>query len=157
MKLYIANCSRQAHNFNYKLPEKAQPFGAVIPAGGQHVIDNQSDIISHIIRQHEPYGFQRCDKVDHTFSGICYAIDKPVTVGIIVDNAEQKTENLDDMSQRILEANAVSLSNAVDNAVLQSGETPKPGEVQIEITGEAVNNDQDNAPSLKKTINVSKK
>lgn len=156
MKLYIANCSRQAHNFNYKLPEKAQSFGAVIQAGGQHMIDNQSDIIKHIIEQHEPYGFQRCDKVDHTFSGICYAIDKPVTVGIIVDNAEQKTENLDDMSQKILEANAVSLSNAVDQAVMQSGERPKPGEVQVEITGEAVNTDQDNAPSLSKTVKVAK-
>lgn len=156
MKLYIANCSRQAHNFNYKLPEKSQSFGVTIRAGGQHMIENQSDVIHHIIEQHEPYGFQRCDKVDKTFSGICYAIDKPVTVGRIEDNAEQKVENLDNMSQAILEANAVSMSNAVDNAVLQSGQTPKPGEVQMEITGEAVNIDQDNAPSLNKTIKVRK-
>jgi hypothetical protein len=156
MKLFIANCSRQAHNFNYKLPEKSQSFGVTIRAGGQHVIENQSDVIHHIINQHEPYGFQRCDKVDSTFSGICYAIDKPVAVGKIVENAEQKTENLDDMSQNILEANAVSLSNAVDNAVMQSGEMPKAGEVQVEITGEAVNTDQDNAPSLKKTVKVTK-
>jgi hypothetical protein len=156
MKLFIANCSRQAHTFNYKLPEKTQSFGVTVPAGGQHVIDNQSDVIHHIIRQHEPYGFQRCDRVDKDFSGICYAIDKPVTVGRIEENAEQKTENLDDMSQKILEANAVSLKNAVDHAVLQSGETPKPGEVQVEITGEAVNTEQDNAPSLKKTVKVTK-
>lgn len=156
MKLYIANCSRQAHNFNYKLPEKSQSFGVTIRAGGQHMIENQSDVINHIIEQHEPYGFQRCDKVNKTFSGICYAIDKPVTVGKIEDNAEQKVENLDDMSQSILEANAISMSNAVDNAVLQSGEIPKPGEVQIEITGEAVNADQENAPSLKKTVKVVK-
>ncbi len=156
MKLFIANCSRQAHNFNYKIPEKAQSFGVTIPAGGQHMIDNQSDVVHHIIRQHEPYGFQRCDKVDNTFSGICYAIDKPVTVGRIEENAEQKIENLDDMSQAILEANAISMSNAVDNAVLQSGQVPKPGEVQIEIIGEAVNVDQDNPPKLNKTVKVQK-
>lgn len=156
MKLYIANCSRQAHNFNYKLPEKSQSFGVVIRAGSQHVIDNQSDIIHHIIKQHERYGLQRCDKVDKAFSGICYAIDKPVTVGRIEENAEQKIENLDDMSQAILEANTVSLSNAIDNAVIESGNTPKPGEVQLEIKGEAVNLDQDNAPSLDKTIKVKK-
>ncbi|MCS4265019.1 hypothetical protein [Serratia sp. BIGb0163] len=156
MKLFIANCSRQAHNFNYKLPEKSQSFGVTIRAGGQHVIENQSDVIHHIINQHEPYGFQRCDKVDNTFSGICYAIDKPVTVGRIEDNAEQKIENLDDMSQSILEANAISMSNAVDNAVLQSGQVPKPGEVQIEIVGEAVNVEQDNPPKLNKTVKVQK-
>lgn len=156
MKLYIANCSRQAHTFNYKLPEKSQSFGVTIRAGGQHMIDNQSDIIHHIIKQHEPYGFQLCDKVDGTFSGICYAIDKPVTVGRIEENAEQKIENLDDMSQSILEASAITMSNAVDDAVIQSGETPKQGEVQLEIKGEAVNLDQDNAPSLNKTIKVKK-
>lgn len=156
MKLYIANCSRQAHNFNYKLPEKTQSFGVTIRAGGQHVIDNQSDVIHHIIKQHEPYGFQRCDKVDKTFSGMCYAIDKPVTVGRIEENAEQKVENLDDMSQSILEANAISMSNAVDNAVLQSGQVPKPGEVQIEIVGEPVNADQENPPKLNKTVKVTK-
>jgi len=156
MKLYIANCSRQAHNFNYKLPEKTQSFGVTIRAGSQHVIDNQSDVIHHIIKQHEPYGFQRCDNVDKTFSGMCYAIDKPVTVGRIEENAEQKVENLDDMSQSILEANAISMSNAVDNAVLQSGQVPKPGEVQIEIVGEPVNADQENPPKLNKTVKVTK-
>lgn len=156
MKLFIANCSRQAHTFNYKLPEKSQSFGVTIPAGGQHMIDNQSDVIHHIIKQHEPYGFQRCDKVDKTFSGICYSIDKPVTVGRIEENAEQKTENLDDLSQSILEANAVSMSNAVDKAVMQSGETPKPGEVVVEITGEAVNVEQANPPKLNKTVKVQK-
>ena len=102
MKLYIANCSRQPHTFNYKLPEKTQSFGVTIPSGRQHMIENQSDIIDHIIRQHEPYGFQRCDKVDKNFSGICYSIDKPVSVGRIEDCAEQKTENLESLSEDCL-------------------------------------------------------
>lgn len=71
-----------------------------------------------------PYSFQRCGKVDKTFSGICYAVDSTVAVGRIEENAEQKIENHDDMSQSILKANAVILSNAVDKAVKQSGEVP---------------------------------
>lgn len=156
MKLYIANCSRQAHTFNYKLPEKTQSFGVTIPPGRQHMIENLSDIIGHIIRQHEPYGFQPCDKVDKSFSGICYSIDKPVSVGRIEDGAEQKTENLKAMSEEILAASAVSLNNAVDQAVIQSGEKPQPGGVEIEITGEAVNTEQENPPSSKKTVKVQK-
>lgn len=156
MKLYIANCSRQSHNFNYKLPEKTQQFGVTIKAGEQHVIDNQSEVISHIIKQHEPYGFQPCHKVDNHFSGICYAIDKPVTVGAIESGAEQKTENLENLSQEILEATAVSINNTINNEVIKSGETPVEDGVQIEIVGDAVNTEQTNAPSLKKTLKVGK-
>lgn len=156
MKLYIANCSRQPHLFNYKLPEKAQPFGVTIRPGSQHVIDNQSEIISHIIKQHEPYGFQPCEKVDHGFSGICYSLNKPVTIGRIEENAEQKVENLDDMSQKILEANAVSLNTLVENAIIQNGEVPKNEGVQVELVGEAVNLDQPNPPKLAKTVKVQK-
>lgn len=156
MKLFIANCSRQPHLFNYKLPEKAQPFGVTIRAGAQHVIENQSDVIHHIIKQHEPYGFQPSHKVDKDFSGICYSVDKPLTVGRIEENSEQKVENLDDMSQKILEANAVSMNNLVDNAVIQSGETPKNEGVQVELVGEAVNIDQPNPPKLSKTVKVQK-
>lgn len=156
MKLFIANCSSQPHMFNYKLPEKHQPFGVKIRAGQQHEIENTRDVIQHIIKQHEPYGFQSCDKVDANFSGICYAIDKPVTVGRIQENHEQKNENLDEMSQKILEANAVSLNNAVDSVVLQNGEKPKDDGVQVEIVGEAVNPDQLNPPKLNKTVKVQK-
>ncbi|HDT2078330.1 TPA: hypothetical protein RCG84_004582 [Enterobacter roggenkampii] len=156
MKLFIANCSSQPHMFNYKVPEKSQSFAVKILAGSQHQLENNADVINHIIKQHEPYGFQRCDKVDKNFSGICYSIDKPVTVGRIEENHEQKVENLDDMSQQILEANAVSLNNTVDNVVIQNGEKPKDDGVQIEIVGEAVNQDQANPPKLNKTVKVQK-
>ncbi|ELY4543943.1 hypothetical protein SMZ81_002153 [Cronobacter sakazakii] len=156
MKLFIANCSRQSHVFNYKLPEKTQSFGVTIPSGQQHMIENQPEIIDHIIRQHEPYGFQPCGKVDKDFSGICYSIDKPVSVGRIEEGAEQKIENLKGMSEEILAASAVSLNNAVDQAVIQSGEKPQPGGVEIEITGEAVNTEQQDPPRTKKTVKVQK-
>ncbi len=156
MKLYIANCSRQSHTFNYKLPEKTQAFGITIRPGDQHMIENQSDIINHIIKQHEPYGFQDCRKVDKKFSGICYSIDKVVTLGAIEDGAEQKTENLENLSQEILEATAVSINNTINNEVIKTGEKPADDGLQMEIVGEAVNDEQDNAPSLKKTVKVGK-
>lgn len=156
MKLFIANCSRQAHIFNYKLPEKAQSFGVTIRSGDQHMIENQSDVITHIIQQHAPYGFQPADKVDKHFSGICYSIDKPVTLGRIEEGAEQKTENLKNMSEEILKASAVSLNNAVDQAVIQSGKKPKDGGVEIEITGEPVSAEQDAVSSTRRTVKVQK-
>ncbi|MGP0902096.1 hypothetical protein [Serratia sp. CY76391] len=156
MKLYIANCSRQAHNFNYKLPEKTQSFGVTIKAGAQHLLEYPPEVIEHIIRQHEPYGFQPRNKVDNNFSGICYSVEKTVSTNEIIENAEQKTENLDNMSQAILEASAVALNNAVDNAVIQSGEKPKDDGIQMEIKGEAVNQEQDNPPKVDKKLQVKK-
>ncbi|HDC4619816.1 MULTISPECIES: hypothetical protein [Enterobacter cloacae complex] len=156
MKLFIANCSRQAHTFNYKLPEKTQSFGVTIKAGQQHVIEQPQDIIEHIIRQHEPYGFQPKNKVDKDFSGLCYSIEKVVTSSEILENSEQKLENLDEMSQKILEASAISLNNAVDNAVIQSGETPLSDGIQMEIKGEAINQDQPNPAKVDKKVQVKK-
>lgn len=156
MKLFIANCSRQAHTFNYKLPEKTQSFGVTIPAGRQHMIEQTEDVIAHIIRQHEPYGFQPKNKVDDNFSGICYSIEKTVSTSEIIDNAEQRKENLDNQSQKILEASAVVLNNAVDNAVLQSGETPLSDGIQMEIKGEAIDQDQPNPAKVDKKVQVKK-
>ncbi|HCP9632305.1 TPA: hypothetical protein OF720_004844, partial [Escherichia coli] len=53
-------------------------------------------------------------------------------------------------------ASAVSLNNAVDQAVIQSGEKPQPGGIEMEITGEAVNTEQENPPSTKRNIKVKK-
>lgn len=156
MKLFIANCSRQAHTFNYKLPEKTQSFGITIKAGQQHLIEQPPEVIDHIIRQHEPYGFQPRDKVDKHFSGICYSIEKTVSESEIIENNGQKQENLDDMSQSILEASAVSLNQAVDNAVLQGGETPKGDGITMEIKGEAVNQEQANPQKVDKKVQVKK-
>ena len=156
MKLFIANCSRQSHTFNYKIPEKAQSFGVTIKAGQQHMLDYPPEIVRHIIAQHEPYGFQPKEKVNDTFSGICYSIEKTVSSSEIIDNADQKIENLDNMSQEILNASAVSLDNAVQQAVLQSGEKLLGGGIELEIKGEAVNTEQDNPPSLNKKVKVEK-
>ncbi|CAD6037131.1 hypothetical protein [Escherichia coli] len=156
MKLYIANCSHQTHQFNYKIPEKTQSFGVTIGAGKQHMLEYPPEVISSIIEQHEPYGFQRYDRVGNTFSGICYAIDRVISASSIKDNAEQKSENLENLSQEILEANAVSLNKAVDEAAIKSGEKPANGGIEIEIKGEAVNPDQDNPPKLNKTVRVQK-
>ncbi|MFW0766698.1 hypothetical protein ACN0IV_12745 [Trabulsiella odontotermitis] len=156
MKLIIINCSRQSHTFNYKLPEKMQSFGFTIPSGRQQVIEQPPEVIDCIIKQHEPYGLQHKDKVDKHFSGICYSIDKPATEAEIIGNSEQKTENLDEMSQKILEASAVTLNNAVEAAVVQGGETPKDDGIVMEVTGEAINQEQPDPEKISKTVKVKK-
>ncbi|HEY4437684.1 MAG TPA: hypothetical protein VGN40_16160 [Lelliottia sp.] len=156
MKLFVINCSRQAHTFNYKLPEKLQSFGVTIPSGKQHPIEQPPEVIAHIIRQHEPYGFQPKDQVDKNFSGICYSIEKEASSSEIIENFEQKIENLDNQSQQILEASAVALDVAVDNAIIQGGESPLADGIQMEIKGEAIDQDQPNPAKIDKKVQVKK-
>lgn len=156
MKLFIANSSRQAHTFNFKLPEKAQPFGVTIKSGQQHVFDYPTDVIYHIIRQHEPYGLQPRNRVDSSFSGICYSTDKAVSESEIIENSEQRLENWDDMSQRILEASALTLNQAIESAVIQGGQAPKKDGIVMEINGKAVDQDQLNPAKVDKKVQVTK-
>lgn len=159
MKLFIANCSRQKHNFTYKLPERTQQYGQPIRAGEQIVIEHNEDVILHIIEQHEPYGFLDADNLDKSFSGICYSIDREVSFSRFKEGTEQKTENLENLSKDILAASALALDQTVDNEVMKTGLVQAPSEsgVEIEITGEAVNKEQDNAPSFNTTLKVDKK
>lgn len=156
MKLFIINCSRQSHNFNYKLPEKTQSFGVTIPSGKQHMIEQSQHIIDHILRQHEPYGLQPKNKVDKNFSGICYSIEKEASASEIVENSEQKLENLDDRSQQILEESALALNSQVENVVIQGGEIPKEDGIVMEIKGEAINQDQASPAKVDKKVQVRK-
>ena len=80
-----------------------------------------------------------------------------IPMGVLMRGANsiKKSVNVS-LSQDILEANAVSLNNLVEHAVLQSGEAPKDDGVQIEIVGEAINQDQLNPPKLAKTVKVQK-
>lgn len=156
MKLFIINCSRQSHTFNYKLPEKTQSFGITIPSGKQHMIEQAPEVIECIIKQHEPYGFQHKSKVGKNFAGICYSLGEAATASEIIENSEQNLENLDDRSQQILEASALSLNNAVEGVVVQGGEAPKDDGITMEIKGEAINQDQANPAKVDKKVQVKK-
>ncbi|WP_336284213.1 hypothetical protein [Citrobacter arsenatis] len=159
MKLYVANCSRQKHHFNYKLPEKSQQFGKPIASGCQIMIEQNHDVIQHIIDQHARYGFSDIRRLDKNFSGICYSIDKEVDFAAFRKGAEQKTENLERQSMENLTAAAVALDNTIDREVMKTGEVAAPSEqgVEMEIIGEAVDKEQENAPSFNATLKVTKK
>lgn len=156
MKLYLANCSRQKHIFNYKVPEKTQQFMQPIPAGSQIMLNYPEDVVMFILQQHEPYGLQHYRKVDKNFAGTCYAIDEPISAADIMNGVEQKTANLKQAGEDLLNASAVAYNNALDNAAAAAGEKPLGEGLVMEITGEAVNTDQPDPPSLDKKINVKK-
>jgi len=89
MKLYVANCSKQEHDFTYMLIENPRPFHHKIRAGAQMEINGSLEEIDHIIKQHSIYGMMEVGKVQKGFGGICYRLNKPISVDAIEAGLDQ--------------------------------------------------------------------
>ena len=84
MKLIIANCTQQNHDFLYRTIEHPAVRSRPIAIGGQIEISGNlnSEDVDYIIGQHTIYGMVRVDEIDRTkpYIGLCYSIDKPIPV-----------------------------------------------------------------------------
>ena len=84
MKLFIANCTAQRHDFQYRIVEQAGVKRQQIPMNGQIEIayDLNQQQVDGIIAQHAPYGMVSVDEIDRTrpFIGLCYSVGKPIKV-----------------------------------------------------------------------------
>jgi hypothetical protein len=101
MKMYVANCTIQAHDFLYRLPETNSHRMQRIGPGSQIRISgdlNQPEIDS-IVKQHEKYGMLSVDeasRVKRRFVGLCYSVDAPVKI--------ERMEIVLDMNNKVLVA-----------------------------------------------------
>lgn len=85
-EMYVANGTRQAFSFQYRLPEGRQPIVMQLPTGTQIRLKGGPNGLSTadvdaIVAQWATYGMQRVDDVPK-FKGIvpvAYQIDRPVT------------------------------------------------------------------------------
>lgn len=83
MKLYIANCTKQAHDFAYRLPEGGNRMQR-IEIGQQIVLAgnlSQPDV-DEVLKHHGRYGMKSVEDARKAkdFTGLVYSIDKPVKV-----------------------------------------------------------------------------
>ena len=155
MKLHIANCSPQRHLFNYKLPERRQPFARNIPAGSQIAIEGQDTDVAAIIDQHERYGLVEVTKIPKDFSGLCYSIGREIKVSKISDGYEARLEFLDERAERIVEESAVVINNDIKNAAVNHGQEQQDG-LEMTIQSEPLDPEQDDKAPVKRNLKVSK-
>ena len=119
--LYIANASKQPHDFIYWLPESTTTRRQRIPAGGQISIssgDLPLEVITNIIKQHERFGMVRANEIDRRkpFVGLCYDIDKPVNVEKIMYADEHNAGVLQEASMEARKLSAGALHEAINRA-----------------------------------------
>lgn len=119
--LYVANTTKQHHDFLYQIPELEKYRLGVqkIPAGQQVVIykDAPLPVIEAIIKQHEKYGLMPVDDVVKTkgFVGLCYSIDKPVPLDKLHHAFDHNLGVLHDRSEQMKKEAAIAIGGQVEN------------------------------------------
>jgi hypothetical protein len=107
-KLYVANCTKQKHDFLYLAPETRTPRQQRIPVGAQIQVfqDAPEEVLMAIVQQHERYGMIAAKDIPRAqaFFGYCYSIDKPINVEQIMTAVQH---NEDVLVEKGLEARKI--------------------------------------------------
>ena len=154
-KLYIANCSKQEFDFTYMLPENVRPFMHKIRAGGQIELNHNQDETERIINQHSIYGMQEANKVSKGFGGLCYRLDKPISVEAIQNGFTQTEQEQVDRALQARTVTAVVQDQKFSELAQQRGLTQK-GALEIEVVEETKGPTDTAAGKFNETITVVK-
>ena len=157
MQLYIGNATRQKYDFCYRTKVGGGTRNQVIQPGAQLKISGDLTLgeVEYILAKHAPYGLIAEDKIDQTrtFSGTCYAIDKPITAVRLMYLMETNLQVLVKRGEEIRKANAVGHSNLI-NEVLR--ETQQPELPVLELTVQQEQEDPKNSvPQMAEGLLVS--
>ena len=155
MKVYIANCTDQVHDFAYRLPE--MPIGR--PAIRQQIHprsqvklsgDLNTPDIEAVVRQHARYGLAAVDEVattDHLIN-LVYSIDRPIseeTIRYVIGRNEVVLRSL---GHRLRQEAAIAVNNQLDEAA------PAAKLKAVELTVQEEETRSNPEPSFAETIKV---
>jgi hypothetical protein len=103
MALFVANTTKQHHEFNFWVPEQRRFFTVKIQAGGQENIYPQGtrDVHEYIIAQHKVYGIKPVSEIDRAkgFVGLCYQFDKPISTDRLNETIERNDLSLNESAR----------------------------------------------------------
>jgi hypothetical protein len=140
-KLFVANVSKQIHQFAYRALERNGVIIQPIPIGGQITIapngtntDLTTPEIDFILNQNRKYGLVSIEELDNSkdfrFNGICFSIGKPLTTERLRRAMQRNEEVLEAMGREIRKEAAVAAHQRIEEEI---GETlPKGLRVSIE-------------------------
>lgn len=123
MKLYIANCTLQHHDFLYRVPgeEDRRTHMQKIEAGGQIVVyrDETYEVLQGIVDQHLRYGLIDASKIDQTkpFIGLCYSFDKPIPVEKFMYANDHNMGVLEEFGREVRAVQTAATGKALEDIV----------------------------------------
>ena len=117
MKMYVANCTKQARDFTYRLPDKGNrmqriEIGQQIQVAG----DLSQPEVDSIVDHYAMYGMNPVDearKARGTFTGLCFSIDKPVAIENMQIVLQLNDQVLTQRGQQQRKEAAVATSKAI--------------------------------------------
>jgi hypothetical protein len=119
MDMYIANATKHALEFAYRLPERTGVITQRIPIGGQVKLsgDFSTADVDAVIDQYQKYGLIKADDIDITkgaFMGVCYSVGRPVSVDKIRRAMERNEDVLEELGQQMRREAAVAANNQIE-------------------------------------------
>jgi hypothetical protein len=136
-KLFVANTSKQHHDFAYRLAEDKNIRIETIRIGSQVCVGGDSlthEMIAKIIEQHAPYGLRDAKTLSGVkdFVGLCYSIDKPVPMDNMLVLFEKNDVVLNDRAADRREDIAASIAHNTQAQMEGADVTLQRTEVEIE-------------------------
>lgn len=152
VKLYVANCTKMSHDFQYRQPETDKIILQQIPAGQQVLIykpDATAAEVDHIINQHAVYGLVKASEVDRTnaYIGLCYSIEKPVKDTQIHSAMSGNDDHMAELSHELRK-----ISAAATDEQLRTADMHYAGQLEVEVVEQPRTGD--NSEKMNETIVV---
>jgi hypothetical protein len=132
--LYIANTSKQHHDFAYRLPEEQNIRYEPIRAGSQVRLpgDLPHDLIQRIVKQHECYGMKSVSELQRNrhFVGLCYSVDKPISLDAIHETFETNDVAMNERAEDRREETAAAIGSEIQSTMQAHGANVSRSEVE---------------------------
>jgi hypothetical protein len=140
--LYIANTTKQNHDFSYRRAEVPHPTLIKIPAGTQAVVikDGDSGDVDRVIAQHRKYGLKPIAEAakSKNFVGLCYSIDHPIKFKDMKVVFEHNDKALKDQGRKNVEEVAAAVNAGIDEKLQERGVPTEAAHVEVEVREENV-------------------
>jgi hypothetical protein len=119
MDMYIANATKHAVEFAYRLPERSGVITQRVPIGGQVKLsgDLSTTDIDAVVKQYSKYGLIKADDIDISkgaFTGLCYSVGRAVHVDKIRRAMERNEDVLEELGQQMRKEAAVAANNQIE-------------------------------------------
>jgi hypothetical protein len=137
-RLYIANCTKQRHEFLYRAPEQKNHIKQPIEIGSQIAVWKSDgtasrDDLQIIVEQHTAYGLVDVSEIDRTkhFVGMCYSFDKPVDIQKIMYTIESNDAVLEQRSLDLRKEGASVISHTLNQIASDAGNGLNNVEIEV--------------------------
>jgi hypothetical protein len=147
--LYVANCTKQVHEFAYKRDKNsAQILRIPVPIGGQIQVPGitNAEQITYVIESHAAYGAVMVDELDRVkgFVSLIFSVDRAILASRIERVLEKNEFYQIVQGKNIRKEAAIANNNILENMLKESGLQEKLDTTEFSIVED---NHDDRSPN----------